>query len=79
MSTYDAWRATPPDDGDYDVCSACGKRASVDLTKTIHACSKECEEELQEMFCAGGCGAVLAEGEDCTCAEPVRHVWEEAS
>lgn len=79
--TYDAWLSTTPESDDHDICSSagCGKRATIDLTKTIHACSTECEEELAAMFCAGGCGANLADGDDCGCAEPVRHVWEEAS
>lgn len=77
--SFDTWKTTPPADEGHDDCSRCGKPATIDLTNAVHACSPECEAFLAEMWCAGGCGANLAEGDDCLCAEPASFVWEAAS
>lgn len=75
--SYDRWLTTAPDDGDYDVCSVagCGARAAIDLTTTIHACSKECEEALKDDLWCAECHALTAEGEDH--ASDCQRGWEE--
>lgn len=79
MSDYDTWKAAAPEGDEPDLCTVagCGQRATIDLTKTIHACSVECEQDLKDDLWCAECHALTAEGEDH--ADDCMRGWEAAA